>query len=73
MKKTIDWVNEHEGGVDTFSKSYQKFGFFNVDGGIRYREWAPGAATASLIGEFSNSFVLLYLYYVDPTSQIRPS
>ena len=29
------------------------------DGTITYREWAPGAHSASLIGEFSACFLLL--------------
>lgn len=43
-----------EGGYDSFSKGYNKFGL-NVahDGTILYREWAPNAQTAHLIGDFS--------------------
>lgn len=37
-----------------FPKGYEKFGL-NVqpNGDIIYREWAPNALTATLIGEFS--------------------
>ena len=58
--KTHDWVktiNETEGGLEKFSKGTDIFGF-NVknDNTIVYREWAPNAIQASLIGEFSKSF-----------------
>lgn len=50
-KNTIDI---HEGGYDTFSKGYRRFGI-NVqsNGNIVYREWAPNAKEAFFIGEFS--------------------
>ncbi|KAG5055660.1 hypothetical protein JHK85_008170 [Glycine max] len=66
-------IDKHEGGLDTFSRGYEKFGFQrsklpargqNEDGeqgggigcatGITYREWAPGAKSAALIGDFNN-------------------
>ena len=50
-KATIDST---EGGYDAFSKGFEKFGI-NIagDGTITYREWAPNAIEASLIGDFS--------------------
>jgi hypothetical protein len=47
-------IEKHEGGYDAFSKGYLKFGL-NVatDGTVIYREWAPNAEQASLIGDFS--------------------
>ncbi|KAI9155323.1 1,4-alpha-glucan-branching enzyme [Paramyrothecium foliicola] len=50
----ITTINETEGGVDKFSKGTEKFGF-NVDNNnnIVYREWAPNAAEAYLIGDFN--------------------
>ncbi|KAI5476961.1 Glycoside Hydrolase Family 13 protein [Pseudohyphozyma bogoriensis] len=50
----VDKINATENGFDAFSKGYVKYGF-NVlpDNSIVYREWAPGAETASLIGEFN--------------------
>lgn len=40
--------------MDTFSKGYEKFGFtFSDNGDITYREWAPNAERAFLIGEFN--------------------
>lgn len=35
-------------------QGYEYFGFNRVDGGIVYREWAPAAAGASLIGDFNS-------------------
>ena len=47
-------IQTTEGGYDAFSKGYLKFGF-NVeeDGTVVYREWAPNATQAYLIGDFS--------------------
>ncbi len=46
--------SEHEGGYDKFSKGYEKFGLnVNEKGEITYREWAPNAVEAVLIGDFS--------------------
>jgi 1,4-alpha-glucan branching enzyme len=58
-KKAQDWIQkieDTEGGLDQFSKGTEKFGF-NVDkqNNITYREWAPNATQAFLIGEFSIS------------------
>ncbi|CAO3592610.1 unnamed protein product [Absidia cylindrospora] len=51
-KKTID---ESPGGFENFTKGYEYYGFnVDKDGSIVYREWAPNAVTASLVGEFNN-------------------
>ncbi|KAM5456386.1 alpha-1,4-glucan branching enzyme [Microsporum audouinii] len=54
---TAEWIrkiDETEGGLDKFSKGYEKFGFNVADNGdITYREWAPNAVTAHLIGDFN--------------------
>lgn len=54
-RKWADNILLHEGGYDEFTRGYERFGF-NVqkNGDIVYREWAPNAATASLIGDFNN-------------------
>jgi len=48
-------IQEYEGGYDSFTKGYLKFGF-NVkeDATVIYREWAPNAIEAVLIGDFSS-------------------
>ncbi|KAF7016639.1 hypothetical protein CFC21_030196 [Triticum aestivum] len=47
-------IDEHEGGMDVFSRGYEKFGFMRSAEGITYREWAPGADSAALVGDFNN-------------------
>ncbi|RKP36917.1 glycoside hydrolase superfamily [Dimargaris cristalligena] len=52
-----NWVNtidRTEGSLDDFSRGYEKFGFNRTKTHIIYREWAPGATSACLIGEFNN-------------------
>ncbi|KAK1968989.1 alpha amylase [Colletotrichum sublineola] len=53
-----DWIqkiNESEGGLDKFSKGTSLFGFnVDQDNNIVYREWAPNATQAFLIGDFNN-------------------
>jgi 1,4-alpha-glucan branching enzyme len=53
-RKWRDTIDQHEGGYDNFTKGYQRFGF-NVrnDGELVYREWAPNAREAYLMGDFS--------------------
>ena len=47
-------IEQHEGGYEKFSQGYKTFGL-NVgpNNEIVYREWAPNAETAHLIGDFS--------------------
>ncbi|KAI9735229.1 MAG: alpha-1,4-glucan branching enzyme [Cirrosporium novae-zelandiae] len=49
--KTLD---ETEGGLEKFSRGFEKFGF-NIlpNNDITYREWAPNAIQANLIGDFN--------------------
>ena len=73
FEKWVRDIDEHEGGLEAFSRGYERFGFNEqLDGGIRYAEWAPGAVAASLIGDFSE-FHQLYaslkdILVVQPTS-----
>ena len=47
-------IEQHEGGLAHFAEGYKTMGLQVDDqGGVRYREWAPGATEARLIGEFS--------------------
>lgn len=56
-KQFQQWKNtifEHEGGYENFTKGYEVMGFtMKEDGTVVYREWAPNAREANLIGEFS--------------------
>ncbi|GLB34035.1 putative carbohydrate-binding module 48 (Isoamylase N-terminal domain) [Lyophyllum shimeji] len=54
FRKWKDTIEQYEGGYDGFTKGYLKFGF-NVakDGAVVYREWAPNATEANLIGDFN--------------------
>ncbi|PWA64409.1 1,4-alpha-glucan-branching enzyme 1, chloroplastic/amyloplastic [Artemisia annua] len=53
-KKIRESIDKYEGGLEAFSRGYEKLGFTRSDTGITYREWAPGAKSASLIGDFNN-------------------
>lgn len=56
FKKWKDTIDQFEGGYDNFTKGYDKFGFHVGSGGeVVYREWAPNATEANLIGDFSES------------------
>ena len=57
--KKLEHIAEAEGSLYKFASSYQTYGLNNVmkeDGSsvIRYREWAPGATKACLIGDFNS-------------------
>lgn len=62
-QKWIKTIEETEGGLEKFSKGTEIFGF-NVqeNGDIVYREWAPNAIRAYLIGDFSISSPLRLLF-----------
>ncbi|CCM04879.1 uncharacterized protein FIBRA_07073 [Fibroporia radiculosa] len=55
FRKWKDTIEKNEGGYDSFTQGYLKFGL-NVrgDGSVVYREWAPTVKEAVLIGEFNN-------------------
>ncbi|KAK3946285.1 glycoside hydrolase superfamily [Diplogelasinospora grovesii] len=56
--KAQEWIrriNDTEGGLEKFSRGADIFGLHQKeDGSIYYREWAPNAIKASLIGDFNN-------------------
>lgn len=50
-----DTIFQHEGGYEKFTKGYEVMGFtVKDDGTVVYREWAPNAQEANLIGEFND-------------------
>ena len=54
FRKWKDTINQTENGLDAFTKGYLKFGLnVDADGSVTYREWAPNAKEAYLIGDFS--------------------
>ncbi|KAL2828567.1 1,4-alpha-glucan-branching enzyme [Aspergillus pseudoustus] len=55
VESWVKTVDETEGGLDKFSKGYEKYGFnVSSNGDIIYREWAPNAVEAALVGDFNN-------------------
>jgi 1,4-alpha-glucan branching enzyme len=53
-KGWVDTLNKTEGGLANFALGYEKMGFHVApNGDITYREWAPNAVAAHLMGDFS--------------------
>eukprot|EP00049_Salpingoeca_infusionum_P019162 m.360513 g.360513 ORF g.360513 m.360513 type:complete len:742 (+) comp19073_c0_seq1:41-2266(+) len=50
--KLLDRINRYEGGILEFANGFRKRGLQPVEGGIQYREWAPGAQGVSITGAF---------------------
>ena len=50
----LDEIEKNEGSLYEFSHGYRKLGFNETNDGVWYREWAPGAKSANLIGDFNN-------------------
>ena len=58
FKKWKDTIDQYEGGYAQFTKGYDKLGLNVRSGGdVVYREWAPNAKEAYLIGDFSEWLV----------------
>lgn len=54
FEKVLHVMEEHEGGLDKFSRGYDYFGcHVAADNGVHWREWAPGAEGLFLRGDFS--------------------
>uniref|UniRef100_A0A4X2L618 1,4-alpha-glucan branching enzyme n=1 Tax=Vombatus ursinus TaxID=29139 RepID=A0A4X2L618_VOMUR len=61
--QTLKNIEEREGGIDKFSKSYETFGVHRcADGGLYCKEWAPGAEGVFLTGDFSGWNPFSYPY-----------
>ncbi|XP_063947139.1 1,4-alpha-glucan-branching enzyme 1, chloroplastic/amyloplastic isoform X3 [Daucus carota subsp. sativus] len=46
-------IEQYEGSLEDFAQGYLKFGLNREKGGIVYREWAPAAQEAQIIGDFN--------------------
>lgn len=46
-------IEKYEGSLEEFARGYTKFGFNREEGGLIYREWAPAAQEAQIIGDFN--------------------
>ncbi|CAI5508118.1 unnamed protein product [Closterium sp. Naga37s-1] len=46
-------LEQHEGGLEQFSRGYETMGFTREKDAIVYREWAPAATAAQLVGDFN--------------------
>ncbi|KAJ8538179.1 hypothetical protein K7X08_014719 [Anisodus acutangulus] len=56
MKRYVDQkklIVKYEGALEEFALGYLKFGFNREEGYIVYREWAPAAQEAEVIGDFN--------------------
>ena len=56
-----DIENNEDGGLDKFTRSYEKFGInAQPDGSVYCHEWCPGAQALYLRGEFSQFLDMLH-------------
>jgi len=53
LMKFIDGMNQFEGGLEGFSRGYEKFGLILSEEGITCREWVPAADRVYLYGDFN--------------------
>ncbi|KAH7850015.1 hypothetical protein Vadar_026561 [Vaccinium darrowii] len=56
LKRYVDQkklIEKYEGSLEEFAQGYLKFGFNREEDGIVYREWAPAAQEAQVIGDFN--------------------
>ncbi|KAH7615671.1 hypothetical protein Ndes2526B_g09583 [Nannochloris sp. 'desiccata'] len=52
-QRTLNNITEYEGSLENFALGHEKFGITRENGRTIYREWAPGAESAQLIGDFN--------------------
>ena len=66
-------LNDHEGGLEKFTRSYEKYGVKVMpDNSVYCREWAPCAEALYLKGDFSESFHF-FLSCISPASILTES
>ena len=53
MQKFLTGIDKNEGGMDRFTKSYQRYGLRRMENGVMCREWCPGASAVFIFGDFS--------------------
>ncbi|KAL6079661.1 alpha-1,4-glucan branching enzyme [Balamuthia mandrillaris] len=54
FRDCLKTLERKEGGLEAFSRGYQKLGFIQKKNGILFREWAPNALRAWLVGDFNH-------------------
>lgn len=55
FQKWLDIFEKSEGGLLNVGKSYERYGLHKLENGdITYMEWAPGAKSLSIFGDFNN-------------------
>lgn len=52
-RNTKQRIVEAEGSLENFAKGYERLGFTREENSTVYREWAPAATAAALIGDFN--------------------
>ena len=70
--KFIDGMNQFEGGLEGFSRGYEKFGLILSEEGITCREWVPAADRVYLYGDFSkfNLSFVSFTIWILPEIQV---
>ncbi|KAG6771784.1 hypothetical protein POTOM_023176 [Populus tomentosa] len=58
-KRIREEIDKYEGGLEVFSRGYEKLGFIRSETGITYREWAPGAKVC-VVSILCNAVFSLY-------------
>mmetsp|Transcript_7040 Transcript_7040/g.15465 ORF Transcript_7040/g.15465 Transcript_7040/m.15465 type:complete len:773 (+) Transcript_7040:158-2476(+) len=53
FRETKAAIEKAEGSLENFAKGYERLGFTREKDAIVYREWAPAAQAAALIGDFN--------------------
>jgi 1,4-alpha-glucan branching enzyme len=62
FRKWKETIEKYEGGYEIFTKGYLKFGLnLGPKNEVIYKEWAPNAKEAYLIGDFSPLFYFGFL------------